>query len=73
MHLNDCLSGHPVFISQTHLKRTFTVEEMQHVTCFYFHAEHEGSHSFVDLTTETKAQFSLNHIHKGLPKHLEEA
>lgn len=34
--------------------------------CLCFRAKHEGLHSFVDVTTETKAQFfPLNHIHEG--------
>ncbi len=33
---------------------------MQHFARLRFRAKHEGSRSFVDLTTETKAQFFLS-------------
>lgn len=69
MHLNDCSSGHRVF----NLKKNLIFSELSLLrkgnasnTCLCFRAKHEGLHSFVDVTTETKAQFfPLNHIHDG--------
>lgn len=71
VHLNDCLSGHPVLISQLILCELSLLRKYGAYMRSYLQAKHEGSHSLVDLTTETKAQFfPLNHIHKGLQRHL---
>ena len=50
VHLNDCLSGHPVLISQLILSEVLLLRKR-------FQVKNGSSYSLVDLTTETKAQF----------------
>lgn len=62
VHLNDCLSDHPVLISHPIVSKTFIFEEIQHIVRLWlvFQAKHEGFNSRVDLPMETKAQFFLS-------------
>lgn len=50
VHLNDCLSGLPVLISQLILSEVSLLRKR-------FQVKNGSSYSLVDLTTETKAQF----------------